>query len=166
MSTANHNLSSYNPDKVPSASGYRFAIITSEWNNEITGKLNEGAYSALLNCGAEKQNIEQYMVPGSFELTAAAAMIASKNIYDAIICLGCVIQGETRHFDFICSAVANGLSNISIHHNIPVIFGVLTTDTQMQAADRSGGKYGNKGTEAAITAVKMADLAKKLKSKK
>ncbi len=166
MSTANHNLSAYNAADMPSASGYRFAIITSEWNNDITGKLNEGAISALLNCGAVEQNIEQFSVPGSFELTAAAAMIASKNIFDVILCLGCVIQGETRHFDFICSAVAHGLTDISIKHNIPVIFGVLTTDTLMQAADRSGGKYGNKGTEAAITAVKMAELANQLRSRK
>ncbi|MEP7264990.1 MAG: 6,7-dimethyl-8-ribityllumazine synthase, partial [Bacteroidota bacterium] len=148
MSTA-HHLSSYSANELPSAAGFNFAIITAEWNSEITTALKNGAYDLLIECGATKETILTVTVPGSFELTAAATMIAAKNCCDVIICLGCVVQGETRHFDFICNAVANGLSAVSIQHNVPVIFGVLTTNTMTQAAERSGGALCNKGIEAA-----------------
>jgi 6,7-dimethyl-8-ribityllumazine synthase len=162
MSTAHHQLSSYDPAALPSAASFRFAVITAEWNTEITAALKDGAISALKNCGAKDENIYITDVPGSFELTAAAALLAAQQSYDAIICLGCVVQGETRHFEFICNGVANGLSSVSVTYKVPVIFGVLTTDTLTQAVDRAGGDHGNKGIEAAVTAVKMAALKKSL----
>ena len=133
-----------------------------EWNPEITHALYQGAYQSLVNHGALPENIFTYKVPGSFELTSGADILLKNSKLDAVICLGCVIQGETRHFDFICNAVANGVSNVAIKYSKPVIFGVLTTDNQQQAIDRAGGKHGNKGDEAAITAIKMAHLAETL----
>lgn len=146
-----------------SASGYRFGVVVSEWNPEVTEALYQGAAETLLRYGVKEKNIIRVNVPGSFELTYAAALLADKEQFDAIICLGCVIQGETRHFDFICEAVANGLTNVGIRYNKPVIFGVLTTNNLSQARERAGGKLGNKGEEAAETAVKMAVLSKKIK---
>ena len=118
----------------------------------------------LLEHGALAENIVTYSVPGSFELTSGADLLLKNHKLDAVICLGCVIQGETRHFDFICNAVANGISNVAIKYSKPVIFGVLTTDNQQQAVDRAGGKHGNKGEEGAVTAIKMAYLAETLKA--
>lgn len=160
MATQLKNLSDFSETTVPSAAPYRFGIVTAEWNVQITNALYEGAYQSLINNGALPEHIFAYAVPGSYELISGADLLL-KNIInlDAVICLGCVIQGETRHFDFICDAVANGLSNVSLKHHKPVIFGVLTTDNLQQAIDRAGGKHGNKGDEAAITAIKMADLA-------
>ncbi|WDF55626.1 6,7-dimethyl-8-ribityllumazine synthase [Mucilaginibacter sp. KACC 22063] len=160
MATQLKNLSDFSETEIPSAAPYRFGIVTAEWNAEITNALYQGAYQSLVNNGANPDHIFSYAVPGSFELIAGADILF-RNIanLDAVICLGCVIQGETRHFDFICDAVANGLSNVGLKHSKPVIFGVLTTDNQQQAIDRAGGKHGNKGDEAAITAIKMADLA-------
>ncbi len=162
MSSAHQNLSAYSPEDVPSASPYRFAIVTAEWNKEVTAALSTGAFETLTHFGAT--NILQVSVPGTFELTAAATMLATTKKYDVIICLGCVVQGETRHFDFICQGVANGLSTVAINFNLPVIFGVLTTDSMTQALERAGGKHGNKGIEAAITAIKMAALQLQLRS--
>jgi 6,7-dimethyl-8-ribityllumazine synthase len=163
MSSQHKNLSDFTGE-VPSAANYRFGIVVAEWNIEITGALYQGAYDHLVKYGASEENIFTYQVPGSFELTAGADLLL-KNIesLDAVICLGCVIQGETRHFDFICDAVANGVSNVAIKYSKPVIFGVLTTDNHQQAFDRAGGKYGNKGDEAAVTAIKMAKMAEDLK---
>jgi 6,7-dimethyl-8-ribityllumazine synthase len=163
MATHLKNLSDFSGSEIPSATPYRFGIVVAEWNAEITNALYQGAYNSLLANGAAADNIETHPVPGSFELTSGADILLKKGNFDAIICLGCVIQGETRHFDFICNAVANGVSNVAIKYSKPVIFGVLTTDNQQQAIDRAGGKHGNKGDEAAITAIKMADLAKTLK---
>jgi 6,7-dimethyl-8-ribityllumazine synthase len=162
MATQLKNLSDFSGIEVPSAAPYSFGIVVSEWNTEITNALYQGAYQSLLTNGALAENIHTYTVPGSFELTSGADILLKNSKLDAIICLGCVIQGETRHFDFICNAVANGLSNAALKYSKPVIFGVLTTDNQQQAIDRSGGKHGNKGDEAAITAIKMAHLAKTL----
>ncbi|GAA4094786.1 6,7-dimethyl-8-ribityllumazine synthase [Mucilaginibacter panaciglaebae] len=162
MATYLKNLSDFSGSKIPPAAPYRFGIVVAEWNAEITNALYQGAYNSLISNGAIAENIETHPVPGSFELTSGADILLKNGNFDAIICLGCVIQGETRHFDFICNAVANGLSNVSIKYSKPVIFGVLTTDNQQQAIDRSGGKHGNKGDEAAITAIKMAELAKTL----
>ena len=162
MSTQLKDLSDFSGTKVPSAAPYSFGIVVAEWNTEITHALYEGAYQSLVNNGALPQNIFTYTVPGSFELTTGAELLLNSTKLDAIICLGCVIQGETRHFDFICNAVANGITNVAIKYSKPVIFGVLTTDNQQQAIDRSGGKHGNKGDEAAITAIKMANLAQTL----
>ncbi|WP_114941078.1 6,7-dimethyl-8-ribityllumazine synthase [Mucilaginibacter endophyticus] len=164
MATQLKNLSDFSNTEIPSAAPYRFGIVVAEWNAEITNALYQGAYQSLVSNGALAENIFSYQVPGSFELTSGADLLLQKGDLDAVICLGCVIQGETRHFDFICDAVAHGVSNVSIKYSKPVIFGVLTTDNQQQAIDRAGGKHGNKGDEAAITAIKMAALAETLNS--
>jgi 6,7-dimethyl-8-ribityllumazine synthase len=163
MSSQHKNLSDFSgSSEIPSAAPYRFGIVTAEWNSEITGALYKGAYESLLQHGALAENIFSYPVPGSFELTSGADLLLKNIKLDAVICLGCVIQGETRHFDFICNAVANGISNVALKYAKPVIFGVLTTDNQQQAVDRAGGKHGNKGEEGAVTAIKMAYLAETL----
>jgi len=164
MATQLKNLSDFSNTEIPSAVLYRFGIVVAEWNSEITNALYGGAYESLIDHGALPDNIYTYSVPGSFELTSGADLLLKNLKLDAVICLGCVIQGETRHFDFICNAVANGISNVAIKYSKPVIFGVLTTDNQQQAIDRAGGKHGNKGDEAAITAIKMANLAETLNS--
>ncbi|MGV8878991.1 MAG: 6,7-dimethyl-8-ribityllumazine synthase [Sphingobacteriaceae bacterium] len=164
MATQLKNLSDFSQVMIPSSASYRFGIVVAEWNAVITDALYEGAYQILINNGTPENQIFTFSVPGSFELTSGADLLLKNMELDVVICLGCVIQGETPHFDFICQAVANGLSNVSIKHAKPVIFGVLTTNTQEQAAARAGGKHGNKGDEAAVTAIKMAHLAKLLKA--
>ncbi|MEE9364917.1 MAG: 6,7-dimethyl-8-ribityllumazine synthase [Cellulophaga sp.] len=160
MATANHNLSVYNKETIPNAKNFRFGIVVSEWNSEITEGLYNGATEALLDCGALEENIIRWDVPGSFELTfGCKKMISSQNI-DAVIAIGSVIQGETKHFDFVCSATAQGIKDLNVLAGTPVIFCVLTDNTLQQSIDRSGGKHGNKGTEAAIAAIKMANLNK------
>jgi 6,7-dimethyl-8-ribityllumazine synthase len=156
MSTA--NLSSYDPESVPDAKKMRFGIVVSDWNREVTWSLLEGAVSTLKKHGASNKNIIIRHVPGSFELTLGAQFLAEYDDLDAVICLGCVIQGETPHFTFICQGVTQGITQLNMEYNIPFIFGVLTTLTHQQAVDRAGGKHGNKGDEAAITAIKMAAL--------
>jgi 6,7-dimethyl-8-ribityllumazine synthase len=160
MTKKNTNLSHFNKEEVPNAKGLTFGIVVSKWNGNITEGLYKGASDALIECGANANDIVRYDVPGSYELVFGAK-IAAKNKPDAIICLGSVIQGETKHFDFVCNAVAMGIKDLNISLDIPVIFGVLTDNTMDQAKNRSGGKYGNKGIEAAITAIKMADLYRK-----
>ena len=157
MATKNTNLSLFNKEEVPNAKGLTFGIVVSEWNANITNNLFKGAYDTLIECGVQVGDIRKYHVPGSYELIFGAK-VAAKAKPNAIICLGSIIEGETKHFDFICNAVAMGIKDLNIQLDIPVIFGVLTDDTMDQAIDRSGGKYGNKGTEAAITAIKMAVL--------
>lgn len=157
MSSQLKNLSDFSHTTVPNAEPFKFAIVVSEWNAEITHALYEGAYKTLLQHGVKEAHILSMQVPGSYELTSAANIMAQQEV-DAVICLGCVIQGETKHFDFICMAVANGLNEVSIKHNKPIVFGVLTTDNVQQAQERSGGKHGNKGVEAAITAIKMSEF--------
>ncbi len=152
------NLSDYNPATVPDGSDYRIAIVVAEWNPEITDALLQGAYDTLLQHGVQEANIKVLHVPGSYELTTGADIALSDPRCDAAICLGCVIQGETRHFDFICEAVSQGLTNLSLKRERPVIFGLLTTNDMQQARERSGGKHGNKGTEGAVTALKMIHL--------
>lgn len=164
MATQLKNLSDFSNTTIPNAGAYRFGIVVAEWNAKITGALYEGAYQSLVENGALEENIFTHAVPGSFELTTGADLLLQHKDLDAVICLGCVIQGETRHFDFICAAVANGVTNVAVKHVKPVIFGVLTTDNEQQAIDRAGGKHGNKGVEAAVTAIKMADLANQLKN--
>ena len=159
MATINNNLSVYNLEEIPNSEGLRFAVIVSEWNNHITDSLFKGAEEALLNCGVKENDIVRIDVPGSFELVYGAKL-ASKYNYDAIICIGSVIKGETDHFDFVCNAVSLGIKDLNLQLNIPVIFGVLTDNIEQQAIDRSGGKHGNKGVEAAITAIRMAHLNK------
>lgn len=155
MASNQKNLSDYSNKNVKDISSSKFAVVVSEWNEEVTESLYSGVYSTLLEHGASKENIIKKNVPGTFELSLGAQWMAEHEDIDAVICLGCVIQGETRHFDFICDAVAQGITNVSLKFNKPVIFGVLTPNTQKQALDRAGGKYGNKGDEAAITAIKM-----------
>jgi 6,7-dimethyl-8-ribityllumazine synthase len=156
MATSLHNLSDYDVSKVPSGTGRRFAIVVSEWNDAITKALLQGAYQTLLQHDVSAAHVAIRYVPGAFELPMGAQRFADLHEYDAVICLGCVIQGETRHFDYICNAVSTGIMEVMLKHNIPVAFGVLTTDTLVQAQDRAGGKHGNKGVEAAVAALKMA----------
>jgi len=158
MATINKNLSDYNFNEVPSAKGMKFGIAVAEWNANITEGLFTGAKEALLACGCQEADVIRKDVPGSFELPLAAQFFFESSDVDAVICLGSVIQGETKHFDFVCETTAQGIKDVSLKYNKPVIFGVLTDNTMQQAIDRSGGKHGNKGTEAAISAIKMVSL--------
>ena len=158
MATENKNLSNYDKNTIPNAKDIRFGIVVSEWNDNITKNLFKGAMSALFDCGALQENIIKWDVPGSFELVhGSKKMIETQNV-DVVIAIGSVIEGETKHFDFVCTATANGIMDLNVKYNTPVIFCVLTDKTMQQAIDRSGGKHGNKGTEAAIAAIKMAVL--------
>lgn len=156
------NLSDYNKKTIPFAEDMLIGVIVSSWNTEITDALYNGAINTLIENGIKKSNIITKYVPGSFELPLGAQLLIENTDVDAVICLGSVIQGETRHFEFICNAVAQNINKVSLDYSIPVIFGVLTTDNIQQAKDRSGGKHGNKGIEAAITALKMIQLADEL----
>jgi 6,7-dimethyl-8-ribityllumazine synthase len=162
MATANKNLSDHSSRNMSGASDKRFAVLVSEWNEEVTEALYEGAYSTLLRNGVLRENIIKEYVPGSFELPLAAQWMAERQDVDAVICLGCVIQGETRHFDFINSAVAHGITNVGLKYDKPVIFGVLTPENQKQALERAGGRHGNKGDEAAFAAIKMLSLKSRM----
>jgi 6,7-dimethyl-8-ribityllumazine synthase len=152
------NLSAHSLHTFAGIEKMRFVILVSEWNAEVTRALEKGAIATLLAAGASADNIVSYPVPGSYELPLAAQWFAQKPEVDAVICLGCVIQGETRHFDFISQAVADGIMKVSLENNKPVVFGVLTPNTPQQALDRAGGKHGNKGDEAAHAAIKMLAL--------
>ncbi len=160
MATSLKNLSDYDPKKVPSAEDMSFGIVVSEWNSNVTDSLLEGAVESLVKHGAKNSNIEIFHVPGSFELIAGAKMMLRKHHPDAIICLGSVIRGDTPHFDYVCSGTTQGIAQLNLDNDIPFIFGLLTTDNLQQALDRCGGKLGNKGTECAITAIKMVALNK------
>lgn len=155
MATSLKNLSEYDFDSVPSGKGKKIAIAVSKWNFEITGALCDGALETLKKHKTKEKDIDIKFVPGTFELSSACKTLAETDFYDAIIAIGCVIQGETRHFDFICQGVTYGITELNISYDTPIIFGVLTTDNLQQAKDRAGGKYGNKGDEAAITALEM-----------
>jgi 6,7-dimethyl-8-ribityllumazine synthase len=162
MATAQKNLSVYDHENVPDANHMRFGIVVSDWNNEITFAMCDAAIETLIRQGAGKSNIIVRHVPGCFELTLGAQWLAESEEFDSIICIGCVIQGETRHFDFICQGVTQGITQLNMVYNLPVIFGILTTNTLQQAKDRAGGKHGNKGVEAAITAIRMVALKKEI----
>jgi len=155
---ATRNLSDYDITSVPSAENMKFGIVVAEWNYQITGALAKGAVDTLIKHGAVEENIIVKHVPGSFELTLGGQFFAEYTDVDAIILLGCVIQGETPHFDYICQGVTRGANHLNATYNLPVIFGVLTTLNEQQALDRAGGKLGNKGDEAAVTAIKMVAL--------
>ncbi len=160
MATENKNLSQYDKNTIPNAKDFRFGIVVSEWNDAITNGLYEGAKAALLDCGTLPENIIKYDVPGSFELIfGSKKMIETKNV-DCVIAVGCVIKGETMHFEFVCDGVTQGIKDLNIKYDIPTIFCLLTDNTMQQSIDRSGGKHGNKGTEAAIAAIKMVALNK------
>ena len=162
MGTGIKNISAYKPGEIPHADDMIFGIVVSEWNSEITGALLEGAVKTLEEQGAKEENILIKHVPGSFELTLGAQLMAENADLDAVICLGCVIRGETPHFDFICQGVTYGITDLNMNYNMPFVFGVLTTDNMEQALDRAGGRHGNKGVEAAITAVKMVALQREI----
>ena len=162
MATAYQNLSEYDFNSVPDASGMSVGIVVAEWNRNITEKLLEGACNNLERHGMKPENIYVQRVPGSFELTYGAKMMAEKLDVDAVIVLGCVVRGDTPHFDYVCSGVTQGITELNVKYDIPFIFGLLTTDNMQQSEDRAGGKYGNKGDEAAVTAIKMIDFSCKL----
>lgn len=149
------NLSDYDPAAVPDGSPWTIAVVAAEWNPQITDAMLDGAVSTLRRNGVKPENIRTYRVPGTYELTYAADTLAELDAIDAVICIGCVIQGETRHFEFICQAVSQGLTNVALANHKPIIFSVLTCDTMEQALDRAGGRHGNKGVEGAIAALKM-----------
>jgi 6,7-dimethyl-8-ribityllumazine synthase len=161
MATTLKNLSDYDPETIPSAKEMRFAIVVSEWNADITFALLQGAQDTLIKHGTNQNHIKVDFVPGSFELTAGARMAAESGTFDAIICLGSIIKGETPHFEYICQGVTAGITHLNVKYDIPFVFGVLTTENMQQALDRAGGKYGNKGDEAAVTAIKMVALRRK-----
>ncbi len=159
MATANKNLSNYDKNTIPNCEKFRFGIVVSEWNQLITEGLYNGAHAALIDCGTKPDNIIRWNVPGSFELIYGAKKMIKNHHFDAIIVIGSVIKGETQHFDFVCQGVTHGIKDLNIKYDTPVIFCVLTDNNEQQSIDRSGGKHGNKGTEAAIAAIKMASLA-------
>ncbi|MBP1639615.1 MAG: putative 6,7-dimethyl-8-ribityllumazine synthase [Bacteroidetes bacterium] len=158
MSTANHNLSDYESDKLPSVSDMRFGVVVSEWNPDVTEGLLSGVLQTLQKQGANPDQIVVQYVPGSFELVYGAKCLADHAHVDAVIALGSVVRGDTPHFDYVCQGVTQGISFLNASQPVPVIFGLLTTDTMEQATDRAGGRYGNKGDEAAVTAIKMIAL--------
>jgi 6,7-dimethyl-8-ribityllumazine synthase len=155
---ATTNLSNYDKATIPNAKQFRFGIVVSEWNPEITDNLYLGAEKALLDNGAISENIIRWNVPGSFELIYGCKKMVTTQQVDAVIAIGNVIQGETKHFDFVCEGVTQGIKDLNIKYDIPVIFCVLTDNTKQQSLDRSGGIHGNKGVECAIAAIKMAAL--------
>mgnify|MGYP001093667328 FL=1 len=164
MATKGNNLSEYDKDTIPNAKDFRFGIVVSEWNEEITQGLFQGAFDAWIENGVQKENIVRWNVPGSFELIyGCKKMQESFEMLDAIVAVGNVIQGETKHFDFVCDGVTQGIKDLNIQTDIPVIFCVLTDNNIEQSRARSGGEHGNKGTEAAIAAIKMAQLRKDAK---
>lgn len=158
MATELKNLSSYDYDSVPNSKGKRIGIIVSDWNRNVTSNLLRGALDTLLKFGVLSDDIIIEHVPGSFELTFGAKILIEKTDVDSVIILGCVIQGETPHFTFVCNSVTTGTTELNLKYNVPVIFGLLTTNTLDQAVARSGGRHGNKGDEAEITALKMIEL--------
>ncbi|MGL4992869.1 MAG: 6,7-dimethyl-8-ribityllumazine synthase [Bacteroidales bacterium] len=163
MATAYQNLSSTaSSNSIPSALDMKFAIVVAEWNQDITFALRDGAVNTLLANGALKENIIVDYVPGTFELTYAANLFINQSKVDSVIVLGTVVRGDTPHFDYVCQGVTFGIAKLNSESNIPVIFGVLTTDDMQQAIDRAGGIHGNKGDEAAITAIKMVDLTSRI----
>ena len=159
MATANKNLSDYDKTTIPNANKFRFGIVVSEWNDTITEGLYKGAFDALIENGVPKENIVRWDVPGSFELIYGCKKMQEQKV-DAVIAIGSVIQGETKHFDFVCEGVTQGIKDLNVLHETPVVFCVLTDNNIQQSIERSGGKHGNKGTEAAVAAIKMAELRK------
>ena len=162
MATKDVNLSTFDKESLPDSSNMKFGLVVAEWNADITSKLYQGALETLLENGTPLENITKIDVPGTFELVYGAKLLCEKKEFDAIITIGTVIQGETRHFDFVCEGVTQGIQGLNVKYNTPVIFCVLTDNNKQQSIDRSGGKHGNKGIECAVAAIKMADLKNKL----
>ena len=164
MATKNHNLSEYDPSKVPCAKGMRFGIVVSEWNEGVTESLLRGAFDTLIQNGAAPSDIVVMHVPGSFELIYGASQLVKQPV-DAVIAIGCVIRGDTPHFDYICQGTTYGLARLNTEQPKPVIYGLITTENLQQALDRCGGRHGNKGDECAVTAIKMVDFKRQLATK-
>jgi len=162
MVTKKKNLSVHDPAAVPEGKGAVIGVVVAEWNGEVTRRLAEGAVNTLRRYGVRGEDILLYHVPGSFELTLGAQWVAEHHEPDAVICIGCVVRGDTPHFEYISQSVTHGITTLNLEYGIPFVFGVLTVDTMEQAFDRAGGKHGNKGDEAAITALKMIALGKEL----
>ncbi len=159
MASSQKNLDEHSLHGLKSIEGKKVAVIISDYHHEITSALFTGVESTLIEHGLSPEDLVKKIVPGAFELTLGAQYMASRSEIDAVICLGCVIMGETKHFDFICNSVAAGLTDVGLKFNKPAIFGVLTPNTMQQAKDRAGGKHGNKGVEAAIAAIKMINFS-------
>jgi 6,7-dimethyl-8-ribityllumazine synthase len=160
MATVHQNLSDYNKEQVPSGADFKVGIVVSEWNDNITFNLLKGAKDTLLENGVTPENIHVYFVPGTFELPMGAQFVLENTFLDGVIAIGCVVQGETKHFDFVCQGTTQGLMDVGLKYNRPVIFCVLTDNTMQQSIDRSGGKHGNKGVECAVALLKMVQLSK------
>jgi 6,7-dimethyl-8-ribityllumazine synthase len=159
MATLNKNLFNYDKSSLPKSTDFKIGIVVSQWNNKVTNGLLNGALQTLEDCGLVYRNISIKYVPGSFELIYGAKIMQACDV-DAVIAIGCVIQGETKHFDYVCQGVTQGIKDLNVLNDVPVIFCLLTDNNMQQSLDRSGGKLGNKGVEAAITAIKMAALNK------
>lgn len=161
MATSLKNLSEFNKEKLPDSAGFRIGIVVSEWNEHITSKLFEGAVATLKEAGVKEENIVVNQVPGAFELPLGAQWLFEDATIDGVIAIGVVIQGETRHFDFVCSGTTQGIVDVTLKANKPVGFCLLTDNTEQQSIDRAGGKHGNKGVEAAVTVLRMVELHKR-----
>lgn len=162
MASKLHNLSDYDFSRVPDAKGMRFGIVVAEWNSDITGALLEGAVATLKKHGVLETDIHTQTVPGSFELVYGSSLMVDSRRFDAVIAIGCVIRGDTPHFDYICEGTTQGLAALNNRAQIPVVYGLLTCNTLQQAVDRCGGSLGNKGDECAVTAIKMIDFRRQL----
>lgn len=162
MASSLHNLSDYDFQSVPNAEGMKFGIVVSEWNNNITGALLQGAFDTLIRHGAKEEDIQVHTVPGSFELIFGSSQFVKSGKVDAVIAIGCVIKGDTPHFDYICQGTTQGLAELNVQYDVPVIYGLLTCYNMDQAEARCGGILGNKGDECAVTAIKMVDYRKKV----
>lgn len=163
MASSLHNLSEYDADKLPSTEGMRFGIVVSEWNSNVTGALLDGAVNTLMKNGVSEEKILVKSVPGSFELVFGASQMVKSGLVDAVIAIGCVIRGDTPHFDYICQGATQGLAELNLHGEVPVIYGLLTCNNLDQALQRCGGSLGNKGDEAAVTAIRMADFRRQIR---
>jgi 6,7-dimethyl-8-ribityllumazine synthase len=161
MATEHHNLSNYNKELVPNGADFKVGIVVSEWNDNVTLNLLKGAKETLLTNGVKEDDIHVYFVPGTFELPLGCQMIFENTFLDGVIAIGCVIQGETRHFDFVCEGTTKGIMDVGLKYNKPAIFCVLTDNNLQQSLDRAGGKHGNKGVECAVALLKMVALSRK-----
>ena len=158
MATENKNLSNYDKNTIPNVKDFRFGIVVSEWNDDVTEGLFKGAFDTLVDCGALSENIVRWNVPGSFELIFGAKKMHEQGEVDVVIVIGSLIKGETMHFEYVCEGVTQGIKDLNLMYDVPTIFCLLTDNNKQQSLDRSGGKHGNKGVEAAIAAIKMVTL--------
>jgi 6,7-dimethyl-8-ribityllumazine synthase len=160
MATEFKNLSEYNKDFVPNGADFKVGIVVSEWNENVTLNLLKGAKEALIENGVPEDHIVVKFVPGAFELPLGAQFMLENTFVDGVVAIGSVVQGETKHFDFVCDGATHGIMNVGLKYNKPVIYCLLTDNTMQQAIDRSGGKHGNKGVECAIACMKMIQLSR------